>query len=390
MRHKLTRCAPLLLGLVLAVSLAACAGKSGPSLQWSKTFAGGHANSAQQTMDGGYIVCGSSSEDIWLMKTDAQGNKLWDKTFDAEFEDEGFSVRQTADGGYIVCGDRRSAGYYNSEDIWLIKTDADGNKLWDKTFGGEDSDPGASVQQTTDGGYIVCGSTASYGTGSYDTWLIKTDADGNKLWDKTFGGENMADWGNSAQQTTDGGYVVCGSTESHNRSSLVSDEDGWLIKTDADGNKLWDRKFDGLWDDSGYSVQQTEDGGYIICGITASRGENAPEDIWLVRTDAEGNRLWDETFDVGGGDQGYSVQQSADDGYIICGTTFFHLGWFPTGQQLTLIKTDADGNKLWSKTLGGESQDYGGESVRQTADGGYIVCGWHESDALLWRIAPER
>lgn len=210
MWHKVRNYVFLILGLVIIVSLVVLICKPRPVVQWSRNFNGGSGRSVQQTTDGGYIMCGGKSEGIWLIRTDADGNKLWDKIFDAEFEDDGRSVQQTTDGGYIICGNRRSGVPYNSEDIWLIKTDVDGNKLWDNTFGGEDSDPAGSVQQTRDGGYILCGSTGSYGAGGYDLWLIKTDTGGNKIWDKTFGGDGC-DFGDSVQQTTDGGYIVCGS-----------------------------------------------------------------------------------------------------------------------------------------------------------------------------------
>jgi hypothetical protein len=385
MWHKVRNYVFSILGLIIVVSLVVFVCKTRPVVQWSRNFDGGSGHSIQQTMDGGYIMCGDKSKGIWLIRTDADGNKLWDKMFDAEFDDDGLSVQQTTDGGYIVCGNRRSGGHYNSEDIWLIKTDADGNKLWDKAFGGEDGDPAGSVQQTRDGGYILCGSTSSYGAGSYDIWLIKTDADGNKLWEKIFG-DKLCDWGHSVKQTVDGGYIICGSTEERYTGGAITDADIWLIKTDVDGNKLWDNKFDGLLDDCGYSVQQTTDGGYIVCGITGYWSRN-DGDVWLVKTDANGNKLWDKKFGGWGSNQGYSVQQTADGGYILCGTTFFYLDWISIGRQPILIRTDANGNKRWSKTLGGIFGKYGCKSVQQTTDGGYIVSG---SGAMLWKIAPVR
>jgi len=396
MRYRLTKYAFLLLGLVLVISLVACAGKpepvlqSGSTSQWYKTFSSGEGNSVLQTIDGGYIVCGTTGSYsapesyIYLMKTDAYGNKLWDKAFNAEFQDTGRSVQQIADGGYIVCG--TTAYGRGGKDIRLIKTDADGNTLWDKTFGGENSDDeGFSVQQTTGGGYIVCGTTYSYVAGSEDIRLIKTDADGNILWDKTFGG-NEWDSGRSVQQTTDSGYILCGSKESDGAG-----EDIWLIKTDEDGNKLWDKTFGSENSDVSNSVRQTTDNGYIVCGSSVVYGVGTGY-IWLIKTDTDGNKLWVKTFGGEQLDEGYSVQQTTDGGYIVCGTTnSYGAGYF----DIWLIKTDASGNKLWDKTFGGKGLDQG-FSVEQTADGGYIVCGATDSYEnkgriiLLLKLAPEQ
>jgi hypothetical protein len=336
---------------------------------WDRTFDGSEddwGNSVQQTSDGGYIITGSTGgTKIWLIKTDADGNKLWDKTFSGSEDDWGNSVQQTSDGGYIIAGSTTSQITGGSK-VWLIKTDADGNKLWDKTFGESILKETYSVRQTSDGGYIIAGSTTSqpqrYSDTNTKVLLIKTDADGNKLWEKTFGGSEH-DWGNSVQQTSDGGYIIVGN--SNDGTFLL------LIKTDADGNKLWDMTFGGSgssWN-SGNSIQQTSDGGYIIAGLTSSQYIGFG-DIWLVKTDAEGNKLWDKTF--GGGfkgnpikdDSGYSVQQTSDGGYII-------------GSAGVMIKTDADGNKLWDKTFG-RSDDYSWDncrSVQQTNDDGYILVG---------------
>ena len=322
MKHKFALCAFLFVLLIILTSTVACLGKPAPGVQWYRTFGGGSGNSVQQTTDGGYIVCGfirsygAGGHDILLIKTDADGNKLWDKTFDFRRHDYGNSVQQTADGGYIICG--TSGSYYGAgdADVWLIKTDADGNKLWDKIFGGKKYNEGNSVQQTADGGYIICGTTGSYYYNS-DVWLIKTDADGDKLWEKTFGGTGL-NGGNSVQKTTDGGYVVCGYTELYGNSDI----DVWLIKTDADGNKLWDKTFGFRKSDYGYSVQQTADGGYIICGYIISRwhAKFSISKLLLIKTDTKGNKLWNKAFgSVIGYTHGFSVRQTTDGGYIVCG-----------------------------------------------------------------------
>ncbi len=341
--------------------------------KWIRTFGGeGNewSNCVQQTKDGGYITVGytdsygSGGGDVWLIKTDAEGNKTWERTFGGQGCDWGSYVQQTRDGGYIITG---CAGYYGSGsgDVWLIKTDAEGNKLWDKTFGGEEYDCGNYVQQTRDGGYTITGITDSYGSGSWDVWLIKTDAEGNKLWDKTFGGGGN-DWGELVQQTRDGGYIIVGVTGSYGSGSF----DVLLVKTDAQGNMLWKKTFGGKGDDGGFFAQQTRDGGYIIAGkITSS--SSGKVDVWLIKTDSEGNKLWDKTFGGGGNDWGESIQQTRDGGYIIVGVT----DSYGSGMNdIWLIRTDAQGNKIWDKAFGGEEDD-SAYSVQQTRDDGYIIAG---------------
>jgi len=347
-------------------------GQEAPKVEWDKTFGGSEtdkANFVQQTTDGGYILVGctesygAGKEDVWLIKTDTKGNKVWDKIFGGLKYDRFFSVQQTIDNGYILAGWTESYGA-GLWDVWLIKTDTQGNKVWEQTFGGPDRDWANSVQQTTDGGYILVGGTESYGARGADAWLVKTDAEGNKEWEQTFGGSH-ADYAYSVQQTNDNGYILAGWTYSYGAGG-----DAWLVKTDTEGNKEWEQTFGGSESDYAHSVQQTPDGGYILAGIRDSRGVWS-SNAWLIKTDTQGNKVWEQTFGGPDRDRANCVQQTPDGGYILAGSASSYGAGY---SDAWLIKTDAEGNKEWDQTFGGSREDWA-DSVQQTTDGGYILAG---------------
>jgi len=368
MRMRLPVVGCVLLSVAFLSSIASA------QTSWQRTYGrdgDDRGHSVQQTTDGGFIVAGSTESlstgdnDVYLIRTDAHGDTLWTRSYGGTHHDFGYSVRQTSDGGYIVVGSTSSFGT-NIYQVYLIKTDAEGDTIWTRAYGGRYDEEGNSVQQTTDGGYIIAGTTLSFGAGYYDVYLIKTNAQGDTLWTRTYGGKR-GDWGNAVQQTTDGGYVIAGSTMSFGAGSY----DTYLIKTDAQGDTLWTRTYGGSEYESGRSVQQTGDGGYIIAGLTSSFGAG-DYDVYLIKTDAQGDTLWTKTYGGARRDRGYSVRQTADGGYIIAGLTHSF-----GADHAWLLRTNASGDTVWTRTYGG-----GFSAVQQTTDGGYAIAGTYSS-ALL-------
>ncbi len=381
----------LFVSLVLLTSVSSA--QMEPAVQWTNTFGGSiyeFGRGVQQTTDGGYIVVGDTDSygegnfDVWLIKTDSEGDTLWTKTYGWLGEDRGFSVDQTADGGYIVAGYTSSYGA-GGLDMWLVRTDSAGDSLWTKTFGGLYWDWATSVQQTSDGGFILTGMTDTSGTGDWDVCLVKTDINGEAEWVRLFGADNC-DNGMSVCQTDDGGYIVLSDTYSYGAGS----SDFWLIKTDGNGISLWTKTFGGSDCERSHSVRQTADGGYIIAGDTKSYG-SGDYDVWLVKTDSSGESEWTRTFGGVDEDCGCSVRQTDDDGYVVAGyTESIGAGNF----DVWLVRTDDTGDTVWSKTIGGENLDRG-RSIDLTSDGGFIVAGSTydyfagEYNVFLIKLGPE-
>ncbi|ENO12324.1 hypothetical protein MBGDC06_00020 [Thermoplasmatales archaeon SCGC AB-539-C06] len=365
---------------------------------WDKTFGGTDDDAAycvQQTNDDGYILSGftgsygAGNADCWLVRTDSSGNKLWDNTYGGTDDEAARCVQQTNDGGYILTGDTDSFGAGNA-DCWLVRTDSSGNKLWDKTYGGTEWDCAYCVQQTNDGGYILTGETFSYGAGVNDCWLVKTDSSGNKLWDKTFGGTDD-DAAYCVQQTNDDGYIVAGSTRSYG----AGESDFWLIKTDSSGNKLWDKTYGGIYGDHANCVQQTNDGGYILAGGTTSYGAG-DGDFWLIKTDSSGNKLWDKTYGGIYGDHANCVQQTNDGGYILAGSTGYL--WGVEDYDVWLVKLSSESDEdIIIEIHGGfrvsaDITNTGSETLTDVnwsidLDGGLILAGEH-TEGVIDEFAP--
>lgn len=346
--------------------------------EWTKNYGGinnDEGASVQQTSDGGYIVSGSThsfgagNSDIWLLRTDSAGDTLWTKVFGGTGQEFGGAVKETTDNGFILTGHTSSFGA-GSGDAWLIKTNSNGDTLWTKTFGGPASDGGSYVQQTSDGGFVICGTTNSFGAGNTDYWMIKTDGNGDTTWNKTYGGiyNDVAFY---AQETSDGGYVIVG----YRQFSGFDNSDIWLVKTDSNGDTSWTKRFGGDLNELPYSAQQTSDDGYIITGYTYSYGAGSG-DVWLLKTDSNGNLLWSNTFGGVSNEAGQCVIETSDNGYIVCGFTY---SFSSQGDgDVWLIKADSNGSESWKATVGTTNSEVG-FSIDQTTDDGFIVCGFAES-----------
>jgi len=327
------------------------------------------AMSVLQTPDQGYVFAGFTKsygagyEDLWLVKTDANGEEVWSRAYGGTDNDFGWSVAPTASNGYVVAGHTESFGA-GRQDAWLIKVDASGDSVWSRTYGGSDDEWGCSVLQLPGGGYVLAGHTESYGAGRKDVWLVRTDSVGDTLWTRTYGGSDD-DWGESVILTQDGGFAIAGYTYSYD----VGGGDFWLIRTDASGDTLWTRTYGGSDWEVGYSVVQTDDGGFAVCGYTRSFGAGGL-DAWLVRTDASGDTLWARTYGTAESEAGHAVAQTADGGFVVTGWNYFTQEY----DDLWLFRTDASGDTLWNRTFDG-LDDEQGWSVQQTADGGFVVAG---------------
>jgi len=359
-------------GMACLAMAAVAVAQPAPDTLWTRTYGGSSedwAHSVQQTTDGGYIVAGTTisfgagSRDFYLVKTNGQGDTLWTRTYGGNGSDWAWSAQQTADEGYIVTGETYSFGE-GGRDFYLVKTDSLGDMRWMRSYGGRDFDCAYSVQQTADGGYIVAGRTFPLGYVG-DIYIVKTDSLGDTLWTRTYGGSSDDEEAFSVQQTADGGYIMAGGSYSFSVGA-----DFYLMKTNSLGDTLWTRTYGGSSDDYAYSVQQTTDGGYIVAGYTDSFGAGN-RDFYLVKTNSLGDTLWTRTYGGSNYDYGRSVQQTADGGYIMAGETdSFGEG----GLDFYLVKTNSSGDTLWTRTYGGSGVEYG-YSVQQTADGGYIVAG---------------
>jgi hypothetical protein len=342
-----------------------------PVIEWNRTYGDwssegpGYSKALAQTSDDGYIMCGTTDfphgapdYDFWLVRTDANGNAWWNKTYGTAGHDAASAVVQTIDGGYAIAGTVWMGTFYYA-DFYLVKTDTFGMSQWNCEYEGGGSEEASSMIQTTDGGYLIVGDKYLPSVGNTDIWLVKTDENGQMQWNKTYG-SSANDGARCVIQTIDGGYAVVG----------FAGGDAWLIKTDVSGNAQWNEKYGGNGDDVLNCIVQTFDGGFLMGGSTRSYGAGW-DDLWLVKADDSGNLMWNRTYGGTENDYGSSVVETSDGGYALFGTTWsFGISY----DDPWLVKTNVDGNRQWDIVFEGQYND-GGCSLVQTKDGGYALLG---------------
>jgi hypothetical protein len=354
--------------LLLSTFFITTFGFGQPNTIWTKTFGSDsqdYFNYVSVTSDSGYIATGKYASNMWLLKTDASGNEEWQNI---NTPGMGWYCQQTSDGNYIMIG-------ISEDRPRLIKIDSYGYEIWNtplNTFG--NATYAYSGEQTSDGGYIITG-TSIVENNTYDVFLIKTDLNGNEEWGQTFGGSNY-DKGYSVKQTTDGGYIIVGMTESFGEAT-----DLYMIKTDSNGNQEWYRNYGGASHEIGWSIQQTPDEGYIIAGETTSYGAGE-RDAWLIKTNSAGIDEWSQTFGGSGHERAYSVQQTDDGGYIIAGVDN---SFCNNCNDVWIVKTDDNGTEEWNYSIDGGG-DEEARSIHQTSDGGFIISGSNNGATDGWLV----
>jgi type IX secretion system substrate protein len=335
----------------------------------------------QQTSDGGYIMSGlttvtTTNYDYLVVKIDANGDTLWTKTYGGIGDDESYAMQQTTDGGYIFAGIDSSSGLGNYN-VYLVKTDANGDTLWTKSYGGSSDDFGQAVQQTADGGYIVAGYTGSFGAGNNDVYLLKTDANGNLIWSKTYGGA-QGDYAFAVKQTAEGGYIVAGITSSFGVTTNGTYNDIYLLKTNSTGTLTWSKTYGKDGDDWGFGVIQTNDGGYAITGHTQTDSLDNYSELCLIKTDLNGDTLFTKSFGGPNFNKGLAILQTSDSGFAIGGSTYS----FGNGaSDFYLLKTNKTGSMLFNSTFGGGGDDIP-YAIGQTSDNGFVLSGYTQSYAV--------
>ncbi len=326
--------------------------------------------SVVRTSDGGIAIAGGTyssgagGSDFWLVKVDSTGIVQWNTTYGGANHDTAWAAIQTSDMGFAIAGYTTSFGAVNS-DWWLVKTDSTGNIQWNATYSSVGSDTANSLIQTDDGGYVVAGDIGAYG--GNDAYLIKFNSTGVIEWTRNHG-VGTHDGAYSVVQTSDGGYAVAGYRERY----LVGPIDFWLLKTDSNGIKEWDKTFGGASWDVAYSVAQTMDGGYAVAGETSSFGAGA-YDYWIVKTNSTGNPEWNQTYGRADADNARALIQTGDGGFTLVGYTRS----FGTGDyDLWIVETGIESGLTWTNSTANSITLYRGSTDAY----------WNYIQVRIWKI----
>lgn len=323
----------------------------------------------------------------------------WEKSFGGSQIDVANALQLTVDGGYIIAGTANSddgdvggnndAEGYLGGDYWVVKLNNSGDLTWETNLGGSSDEAANSIQQTTDGGYIVAGFSDSNDqdisgdTSFADFWIVKLDESGNLVWETNYGGSS-AEEATSVAQTLDGGYIVAGFTGSSdgdvggNNGGL----DYWVLKLDTEGVLVWETSLGGSGFDIAQSVEQTGDGGYIVGGYSESvdgnvAGNYGENDYWIVKLDALGNLVWETNLGGSLDDLAYDIHQTTDQGYIVAGyseSSDFDLSKNNGERDSWIVKLNTSGEIVWEVSLGSSGND-AARSIQETTDQGYVFAG---------------
>ena len=324
----------------------------------------------------------------------------WQKSFGGTEYEEGYDIKPTSDGGYIIVGFAYSINgdvsgnhkqYY--DDVWIVKISKTGILQWQKALGGTSFDEGYSIQQTTDGGYIMAGYTVSTdgdvsgNHGIQDAWIVKLSSTGTLEWQKTLGGSGN-DYGESILQTTDGGYIMAGYTSSTDGDVSGNDghQDAWIVKLSSTGVLEWQKTYGGTSPEEVYSINPTADGGYIMAGYTESTNgdvtvNHGDKDAWIVKLSSTGELQWQKSLGGTYYDYAKNIQQTIDGGYIMAGYSYSKDGDIlgnHGNDDAWIVKLSSTGELQWQKALGGTGDDYA-NSIQQTTDGGFVIAGYTSS-----------
>ena len=343
------------------------------SVTWQQTFGGSKddiAKSVVSTDDGGLVVAsttrsfGAGKSDVSIMKLDSKGNKLWEKYFGGDRKDTASAIVQTDDGGYIVVGSTKSYGN-GGYDYYIIKIDSKGNKLWEKVAGGEGKDEATALTTTKDGGVVILGSSKSYGNGAYDYYALKLDAKGRLLWEQTAGGKDW-DIPSAIAETDDGALLLVGKSESFSENSY----DGYVVKLGSDGKFIWEKTFGGKKEDILSAIAKGEDGGFLMVGKTKSY-KDRKGDAYIIKLDKDGNKLLVKTYGDKGKDRAYGVTALHGGGYAIAGSS---RAMSYGRADFMLIMMDKEGQITASNHYGGKKEEiaYG---ITQLKDDGLVMVG---------------
>jgi hypothetical protein len=363
-----------------------------PDTLWTKRYGRSgpdRAYAIQPAIDSGYVIVGTTftpdpicNYDIYLLKIDDQGDTAWTEVFGGAYDDGAYAISQTSDGGYVITG-YTNTGAVGNNDVYIVKTDSDGDTLWTRAYGGSEDDRGYGIQETSDGGFVIVGhKNINYRENIY---LIKTDMWGDTVWTREYGGQ-FEDYGRCVLQNLDGGYTILGYTDV---AFGCQEYAIWLLKTDSIGDTLWTKIYSPFYyDERGYAMQRTTDGSYIITGCALVSGHLW--DLLVMKIDASGDTLWKRISGSQPYEYGYSVQETHEGGYIVTGIKRPS----PGDYDIYLERYDVSGNTIWTKVLGGTADDES-QAIVQTADFGYLIVGYTESfgasnaDVYIVKLAPD-